>query len=77
MGLAAGQSLREPDPEDAHNYLRVVKIIYFDDPAQGFEPMRRELGVVLTVASLAVTFFVFYPGPLLESAAVATKTFFP
>ena len=61
----------------AFYYLRIVKIMYFDDPAQGFEPVRKELGVVLTAAALVVTFFVFYPGPLLNGASVAAQTFFP
>ena len=60
----------------AYYYLRLVKIMYFDEPAGGFEPMRFELGAVLGVAGLFNLAFVLYPAPLIGAANVAAKPLF-
>ncbi|HEX4556729.1 MAG TPA: NADH-quinone oxidoreductase subunit NuoN [Xanthobacteraceae bacterium] len=60
----------------AYYYLMIVKIMYFDEPAPGFVPMRPELRVVLGVTGLFVMLFGFYPGPLVDAAAVAAKSLF-
>jgi len=60
----------------AYYYLSIVKIMYFDDPAPGFEPMRPELRLVLGVSGLFVLFFFVYPAPLVDAAAVAAKSLF-
>src|ERR1700723_826308 len=38
----------------AYYYLAIVKTMYFDDPAPGFEPMRPELRLVLGVTGLFI-----------------------
>jgi NADH-quinone oxidoreductase subunit N len=60
----------------AYYYLRLVKIMYFDEPAEAFEPMPGELRVVLGLSGLFVILFVFLAGPLGTAASVAAKTFF-
>ena len=47
----------------AYYYLRIIKIMYFDEPARGFEPMPPELRVVLGVSGIFILFFVFVAGP--------------
>jgi NADH-quinone oxidoreductase subunit N len=60
----------------AYSYVRIVKIMYFDEPAEGFAPMPVELRVVLGVSGAFVLFFVFFAGQIGGVAEVAAKTFF-
>src|SRR3984893_2618204 len=60
----------------AYYYLAIVKIIYFDEPAKGFEPMPPELRAVLAVTGLFNLLFFIYPGPLIEAANAAAKSLF-
>jgi NADH-quinone oxidoreductase subunit N len=60
----------------AYYYLAIVKTMYFDEPAEGFAPMPKELGVVLGVAGLFNLLYFVYPGPLVEAATAAAKSLF-
>jgi NADH-quinone oxidoreductase subunit N len=60
----------------AYYYLAIVKTMYFDEPAEGFEPMRPELRLVLGVTGLFVLLFFVYPAPLVDAAAAAAKSLF-
>src|SRR5262249_11965464 len=55
----------------AYYYLAIVKVMYMDDPAPAFEPMRGELKAVLVVMGLANLLFVIFAGPLVDAAAAA------
>ena len=57
-------------------YLRIVKVIYFDQPAADFDPVQREVTGVLWVASFVVLMFWIYPAPVLNAAANAAKSLF-
>ena len=57
-------------------YLRIVKIIYFDEPARAFDAASPVVTGVMAVSSLLVTLFSFYPGPITAAAAVAAKSLF-
>ncbi|MBV9968371.1 MAG: NADH-quinone oxidoreductase subunit N, partial [Xanthobacteraceae bacterium] len=57
-------------------YLLIVKIMYFDDPADAFDPMPSELAAVLGITGLAVLLFFIYPSPLVSAAGVAAKSLF-
>ena len=57
-------------------YLRIVKVIYFDQPAAAFDPVQREVTGVLWVASFVVLMFWLYPAPVLNAAAHAAKSLF-
>jgi NADH-quinone oxidoreductase subunit N len=62
----------------AYYYLRIVKIMYFDEPAEPLaKPVRSELGVVMTVTGLFTILFFVFPGPLLAAAGTAAKALFP
>ncbi len=60
----------------AFYYLRVIKIMYFDEPVQGFEPMSGELRLILGVSGLFVLLFFFIAGPIVGVAETAAATFF-
>ncbi|MEZ5669183.1 MAG: NADH-quinone oxidoreductase subunit NuoN [Alphaproteobacteria bacterium] len=61
----------------AFYYLRIVKLMWFDEAAEPFDqPMGRALGVVLFVSAVLTAVFVVYPAPLIDSAAVAADALF-
>jgi len=60
----------------AYYYLRVVKIMYFDEPADAFDPMPSELKAVLAVSGLFTVFYFVYPAPLIEAAGAAARSLF-
>ena len=60
----------------AYYYLRIIKIMYFDEPVEGFEPMPTELRLVLGVSGAFILLFVFIAGQVGEATAMAAKTFF-
>ena len=60
----------------AFYYLRVVKVMWFDEPAAGFVAVSGELRLVLTVSGLFVLFYFFIAGPIGNLAEAAAKTFF-
>jgi len=60
----------------AFYYLRVVKIMYFDEPAAPFERMGGELKAVLGIAGLIVLLYFVYPAPLVDAAGAAAKSLF-
>ncbi len=59
----------------AYYYLRLIKIIYFDEPAEPFErPIGLEMKLILGVSAAFTAFFIVRPGPFLawtEQAAAA------
>ena len=61
----------------AYYYLAIVKIMYFDEPVQGFEPHAdAACGWCLAVAGLVNILFFVYPAPLVGAATVAAKSLF-
>ena len=60
----------------AFYYLRVVKIMYFDEPADAFDPMPSELKAVLAASGLFTIFYFVYPAPLIEAAGAAARSLF-
>jgi NADH-quinone oxidoreductase subunit N len=57
-------------------YLAIVKVMYFDEPREAFEPMPGELKAVLGISGLFVLLFFVYPAPLVNAAATAAKSLF-
>jgi len=57
-------------------YLRIIKIMWFDEPVGGFVPMAGELRIVLGVSGAFVLFYVLIGGPIGTIAEAAAKTFF-
>jgi NADH-quinone oxidoreductase subunit N len=60
----------------AYYYLRIVKIMYFDQPKPAFEKGALELRAVMTVSTIFVLLLSFVPAPLFNSAAAAAKSLF-
>ena len=61
----------------AFYYLRIVKLMYFDEPAEAFDrPIGREMTVILTGTSLLILLFFVVPGPLISGAAAAVSALF-
>jgi len=60
----------------AFYYLRIVKIMYFDEPSEGFESMPVELRIVLGVSGAFVLLFVFIAGQVDATTAMAANSFF-
>jgi NADH-quinone oxidoreductase subunit N len=62
----------------AYYYLRIVKIIYFDEPAPAFE---RNIGtgnwIILGAATVFTVFYFVLPGPLIEAATRSAAALFP
>ncbi|HEV2560505.1 MAG TPA: NADH-quinone oxidoreductase subunit NuoN [Rhizomicrobium sp.] len=62
----------------AYYYLRIVKIMYFDEPAPAFEgEMGAGLNTILIGASIFTIFFVAGAAPLISVAATAAKALVP
>jgi NADH-quinone oxidoreductase subunit N len=61
----------------AFYYLRVVKVMYFDEPAEGFDrPIVTELKAVLFVTAVVTLFFFLLPGPIVAGAKAAAAALF-
>ncbi|MGE3244974.1 MAG: NADH-quinone oxidoreductase subunit NuoN [Beijerinckiaceae bacterium] len=60
----------------AFYYLRVVKIMYFDDPARKFDTVNLEVRAVMTLAGIAVVAFAIFLGPVVNAAGAAAKSLF-
>jgi NADH-quinone oxidoreductase subunit N len=62
----------------AFYYLRIIQIMYFDEPRRGFD---RDIGggthAIMWGTSAISLFFVFVPGPLIAIAANAAHALFP
>ena len=60
----------------AYYYLLIVKTMYFDEPAKGFNPVPVELKTVLGIAGLFNLLYFLYPAPLITAAGIAAKSLF-
>ena len=61
----------------AFYYLRIVKIMYFDELEEPLDrPISRGIGVVLAATGLFVLLFIAYPNPLVTGAATAAAALF-
>lgn len=62
----------------AFYYLRIVKVMYFDAPADRFDlPVGRDLGTVIWGTSLFVVLFIVFPSPLMDYAQSAAVLLLP
>lgn len=60
----------------AFYYLRIIKVMWFDQPEEAFQPMPGELKLVLGLSGVFVTFFYLFAGPLFRITSSAAATFF-
>jgi NADH-quinone oxidoreductase subunit N len=56
----------------AYYYLRIVKVMYFDDAQEAFDrPIGREFAIIVGVAAVFNVVFCLHPSPLLNQAELA------
>ncbi|MDQ1185768.1 NADH-quinone oxidoreductase subunit NuoN [Agrobacterium larrymoorei] len=60
----------------AYYYLRIVKVMWFDEAKGGFEKAAGELRIVYALSGLFVIAFIFFGGMLGNAVTAAAKTFF-
>jgi NADH-quinone oxidoreductase subunit N len=60
----------------AYYYLVIIKVMYFDEPAEGFVPMPGALKLVLGVCGLFNLLFFLYPSALVGVAGAAAHSLF-
>jgi NADH-quinone oxidoreductase subunit N len=57
-------------------YLRLVKIMYFDEPKGAFEPASLSVRTVVAASGAFVFLFWLWPAPLVKAAGAAAKSLF-
>lgn len=61
----------------AFYYLRIIKIMFFDEPKEQFTEMPFQLKLVLMLSGLFVLLYVVYPNPVIDVAKLAAKALLP
>ena len=62
----------------AYYYLRIVKIMYFDEPTAAFDqPFGGEMQGLLAFTAIAILLFAFFLSPIAGAAAAAAGALFP
>ncbi len=61
----------------AYYYLRIIKIMYFDEPVEALDkPVGTAVSLVLAGSSVFVMFFFLHPAPLIAGAEAAAASLF-
>jgi NADH-quinone oxidoreductase subunit N len=61
----------------AYYYLRIIKVAYFDAPAEPFDrPIGRDMAVIMGLAGVFVAAFIVFTGPVLQAANAAAAVLF-
>src|SRR5688572_21431692 len=60
----------------AYYYLRIVKLMYFDEPAVSIERVPGELQAVLAASGVLMIGFVVFAAPLVDAAGAAAESLF-
>ncbi|MBZ6074973.1 NADH-quinone oxidoreductase subunit NuoN [Microvirga puerhi] len=60
----------------AYYYLRIVKVMYFDEPGERYDAMPAGVKLVLALSSVFVVLYVLVPAPLNAAAAAAARSLF-
>jgi NADH-quinone oxidoreductase subunit N len=60
----------------AFYYLRIVKLMYFDEPLGVFDPLPGELQSVLAVSGAVMLAFMLVSAPLVQAAGIAARSLF-
>jgi NADH-quinone oxidoreductase subunit N len=61
----------------AYYYLRIVKIMFFDEPKEKFLDVPVKVGVVMAFSAAFMLAYVVVPAPLVDAAAAAAKALRP
>ena len=60
----------------AYYYLRIIKVMYFDEPAKAFDKQGPASRVVLALATALLIFYALLPAPLTDAAMAAAQSLF-
>jgi len=60
----------------AFYYLRIIKVMYFDDASEVFDKLDFSTGFVMLISALLVVLFIFVPEPMLSGADSAALALF-
>ncbi len=60
----------------AYYYLRIIKIMWFDESAGKLQPIAGELGLVLGLSGAFTLFYILFAGPVGSVAQAAARSFF-
>ena len=60
----------------AYYFVRIVKIMFFDEPREKFASIQPKAGLVMGVMGLYILLYVVWPAPLVEAAGTAAKSLF-
>jgi NADH-quinone oxidoreductase subunit N len=60
----------------AYYYVRVVKIMFFDEPRPRFASVPAKTALVMGASGLYILLYVAWPAPLVEAAGTAAKSLF-
>ncbi len=60
----------------AYYYLRIVKVMYFDEPGAAYDTMPVGVKFVLALSSIFVVLFGIVPAPLVAAAGAAARSLF-
>jgi NADH-quinone oxidoreductase subunit N len=60
----------------AFYYLRLIKIMYFDEPAAAFDPPSLTAGTIIAVSSVLMLVLFVVPSPLVNGAEAAARALF-
>ncbi|MBM3506329.1 MAG: NADH-quinone oxidoreductase subunit NuoN [Alphaproteobacteria bacterium] len=61
----------------SYYYLRIVQVMYFDEPAPSFVAPAGTTGAVVAVAAVFTLFFFLFPAPFVAEANLAALALFP
>jgi NADH-quinone oxidoreductase subunit N len=60
----------------AYYYVRIVKVMFIDEPRERFAAIQPKAGLVMALTSLYVLLYVVWPAPLVAAAEAAVKSLF-
>ena len=60
----------------AYYYIRIIKIMYFDEPAVAFDPPGMTTGIIMAASSVLMMVLFFVPNPLVTGAEAAARALF-
>ena len=61
----------------AFYYIRIIKVMYFDDAAPAFDARPAALSLVAAAGGIFTTFFFVFPAPVVAAAQAAARVLFP
>ncbi len=60
----------------AYYYIRIIKVMYFDEPQEAFDPRPPSLSLLAAGSGLFTTLFFVFPAPFVGAAETAAKVLF-